>query len=1080
MTEESEELAELKAIVKNEREIDDEEQLTEEELQQALSSPSLHRHLVDEESTECDDYELSEANAAANDEAKCPDSDTGKGAPEELVVGQVTGPPAKPGEYQFQMLEHHIFKGKHGKKLYKCDVCFAVYRHSFSLKRHFIRSHINYGYLCETDVTNCGINLAQSASLQTWKQNNNGQKPTGPDLPDLYCCHSCVLFYDDLSQIKAHVDDCHRNNSSGTIEPIRIPCSDCNMSFIQRHNLMRHIEVVHNGKRLYACKHCSKKFQTITDRKKHEKSQHPSKVEDTADELAIKASTVTTATAQRPATGSHRCLKCSQVFNTYPELRGHVTKKHKEFYNPCGFCTKFCFSKKQLSSHLRQKHEKTAKENGRALRQKAKTEETTPEEQPSTAVAPPMSQQNQLQAYFHCTLCYRRFVTYGSLIRHKQVAHRPQHVRSCSRLTADRLIETEVVEPYNTRHEFEFYRNLAQKVAENLLYFVDGKFVNPSNDYKMVRSPNLKKSPLPCPSLPALNLSKYNFPSDFTPESSPPPTAEQTEKLEFLYDCNLNTVKNPKFKPLIMETTSSEGNSENDSKCQYICTVCRQKISAEVLTEHEANNHPNVYCTYIKVEPQMCHIPSQLLLWHYHSTEGLLHRCKTAPSLTSDQKDSPESTINAKCTKCQQSFASVSLLHNHILECAHNSSRKRSANKSHAETQTPITASVAVNTSDTSHSTLDTSPTPDAQSMDYSSPLSPCKTRSGKRRQISPEEYVKTKRTRNVSKSSSKIQKEINEITKQDNDSNKSDVKTPKPETSKSVSPKNSSPVARVDDSAAKSSPDSLPKRYSCKKCSKKFVYMDSLSKHQMSCNQRVINSKANTKRKLRSSPKGPNKLAKNIEIKAIKKIQKNEEKRRKSLEKADDTLNESTADDSEDKTEEEDCTDDEGTNAPKEATQEVTTKSDPTSTPTTDKTATKTSIESPQEHQCPDCLKIFIYLRNFRKHITNGCPVRKTLAIEGTIALPVTSTPLPTTTIKEEKPDADVECVDGKGCGDDDEVVIQAEHNGDEADNSMDISISSKEESKLDLWRVKQENPQFAFKGSPGGHHSAISICVT
>jgi hypothetical protein len=32
---------------------------------------------------------------------------------------------------------------------------------------------------------------------------------------------------------------------------------------------------------------------------------------------------------------------------------------------------------------------------------------------------------------------------------------------------------------------------------------------------------------------------------------------------------------------------------------------------------------------------------------------------------------------------------------------------------------------------------------------------------------------------------------------------------------------------------------------------------------------------------------------------------------------------------------------------------------------------------------------------------------------------------------------------------------------------------MASKDDSKLDLWRVKQENPMFAFKGSPAQHHS-------
>ena len=1115
MTEENEELAELMAIVSQGENEEDEEQLTEEELHQALNSPSLHRHIIDEESTECDDFEMSSGDINANTNANTEESDH-KFAEE---CGQ-TPVKQKPGEYQFQMLEHHIFKGKHGKKLYKCDVCYAVYRHSFSLKRHFIRSHINYGYLCETDVTNCGINLSASASLQTWKEQQlaSGQLTPSIDMTDLYCCHSCVLFYDNLTQIKGHVDDCHRNNSSGTIEPIRIPCSECNMSFIQRHNLMRHIEVVHNGKRLYVCKSCPKKFQTIADRKKHEKSQHQdlSTAEDTP-----RAVTSTT-TGQKSSSASHKCIKCSELFSSYAELRKHVTRKHKEFYNACGFCNKFFFSKKQLSAHLRQKHEKTAKDNAKALRQKSKQSADATDEQFSERSVPvrgqvrsqQLSQQNQYQAYFHCSLCYRRFLTYGSLIRHKQIAHRPQALRSCSRLTADPLLDNEIIEPFSSGNEFEFYRNLAQKMAENLLYFVDGKSVNPSNDYKVIRNPHHKKIEAVVPDI---DLKKYNFPEGFSCNPTPQPSANQTEKLEFLFDCNLNTVKNPNFKPLIVETPSlplhtTVTNEAKPEKPLFLCTACQQKISAELKAEHEANNHPNVKCSYIEVEPQMRNIPSQLLLWQYHCPEGLLQRCPTAPSLSRAEDDAQQSL---NCTKCELSFPSVSLLHNHILECAHNSSRKRqlsnNSNKSHnnAETQTApntsTTSLTSIASTSFSDSQTEANTSHSSEATDFSSPLSPCKTRSGKRRQISPEDYVKTKRTRNSSKNSSNDSKAslktntqriesvvktevIDNIDKpsdkSDQKSNQSSVKsTANPEVSKNLKTvqKNLNSVSKDDNPNSKSNTDSAPKRYSCKKCSKKFVYMDSLSKHQMSCNKRVLTSKVITKRDLRKSAKIPQKLAKNIELKALKNIKKTKEKLNSSKKSVNTSLtndchtsesmaktvaNQLIDDDSKDKTEEEELEEEKATEEQNSKPAEEVKKSSPVI----------------QEHQCPDCLRVFAYVANYRKHINSVCPVRKQLSVNGSDessdSTPTTTTPQTNEVIviKEEKPDLDEKGIDlvikeeTKEEGDD-EVVFDGETKAELNEEDFTDGVTPKDESKLDLWRVKQENPQFAFKGSPGVH---------
>lgn len=46
-----------------------------------------------------------------------------------------------------------------GTPMFMCDVCDVDYRHSFSLKRHYLRCHINYKYLSNHDVLNCMINL---------------------------------------------------------------------------------------------------------------------------------------------------------------------------------------------------------------------------------------------------------------------------------------------------------------------------------------------------------------------------------------------------------------------------------------------------------------------------------------------------------------------------------------------------------------------------------------------------------------------------------------------------------------------------------------------------------------------------------------------------------------------------------------------------------------------------------------------------------------------------------------------------------------------------------------------------------
>ena len=83
-----------------------------------------------------------------------------------------TSSTAEPDKYQFDLKSHHVVKSRLGRKVFKCDICMAVYRHAFSLKRHYIRNHINYNYVTKGDLQNCQITsealetLAMAMALQ--------------------------------------------------------------------------------------------------------------------------------------------------------------------------------------------------------------------------------------------------------------------------------------------------------------------------------------------------------------------------------------------------------------------------------------------------------------------------------------------------------------------------------------------------------------------------------------------------------------------------------------------------------------------------------------------------------------------------------------------------------------------------------------------------------------------------------------------------------------------------------------------------------------------------------------------------
>lgn len=60
--------------------------------------------------------------------------------------------------FQFELLPVHTgSRNRLGRKMFECDVCAGVYRHSFSLKRHYLRNHINRRYISRVDALNCNL-----------------------------------------------------------------------------------------------------------------------------------------------------------------------------------------------------------------------------------------------------------------------------------------------------------------------------------------------------------------------------------------------------------------------------------------------------------------------------------------------------------------------------------------------------------------------------------------------------------------------------------------------------------------------------------------------------------------------------------------------------------------------------------------------------------------------------------------------------------------------------------------------------------------------------------------------------------
>ncbi|RWS24111.1 hypothetical protein B4U80_13267 [Leptotrombidium deliense] len=476
----------------------------------------------------------------------------------------------------------------------------------------------------------------------------------------------------------------------------------------------------------------------------------------------------------------------------------------------------------------------------------------------------------------------------------------------------------------------EFFRTVAQRVAENLLLHVDGRLEKKSR----TSSPDIDSSDVT--SVSSIDLSIYNFPASFQRN-----IGEISVKEECGSTLNANFDRSQQYR---FKTDSI-----------YMCSVCGDSFhSVHEFDEHELNNHPNVVCSYVEADC-IRDVPPHLLSWSYNSPVGVLRRCVAPPSLanTSDDK------ATFKCTKCNQCFPFVGQLHQHIVDCA------------------SFTSQVSVEEEKSS--------TDNTEECCYN-------TRSSKKRNSKQVKFKAATLT-----------------------SEKCDVAVQVSVNSSLTFVSNCASLCDTSSDNTIGNSDSTPKRYSCTKCAKKFLFLITLKKHQMSCSKvlfrgrkpkafkSIINRFINNKKAS---------LCRNsFKLTHRKRMKRNNKELRNLL--------------------------------------QLTNKSKKTSNV---KPLTST------DNRCPRCSRVFTYLANFKKHVKKNCVTRNI------------------NDSNNQKNSNDINN-DNEKLGDSlpsDDDFTETEQSI-ECDNVEHKSMNglAKDTSKLDLWRIKQEHPLYAFKGSPAQHHS-------
>ncbi|KAG8224487.1 hypothetical protein J437_LFUL003210, partial [Ladona fulva] len=361
--------------------------------------------------------------------------------------GRSETPP--PDKYNFRVEEAHVVRssdigggGPGGNKLYACDICSGVYRRAFSLKRHYLRAHINYCHLSERDLSNCGIVVGDKMAVQT---GGSGRRPyvhttlpknsetTADDnnekannsvggrrtlLRDLFRCHTCGVCFDEKKRLKAHLMEhqCGSNRPSllrqhaathtppavipkATPPPKQHPSSPTPVVFL--------------------CAYCDKRFSSAAVRRRHRKlhesspGPHPCYLCETSDEAR-----------EHPGETSS--------FAQLEDLRAHMASTHKEVYHSCDLCGERLPSILALEEHAEshRSHRKAADgsdeedeeeevELSRGANATSAEGSTTSESAPAASTA----QGEEEEFRYTCGVCQKMFTNYVNMCRHRRLAH---------------------------------------------------------------------------------------------------------------------------------------------------------------------------------------------------------------------------------------------------------------------------------------------------------------------------------------------------------------------------------------------------------------------------------------------------------------------------------------------------------------------------------------------------------------------------------------------------------------------------------------------------------------------------------
>ena len=205
---------------------------------------------------------------------------------------------------------------------YKCTLCKSSYKAEMNLKRHITTVHEGKNQFA---CFNCGDSFVLRKELDAHMEFAHDQ---------MYNCSECEMSYGDKANLLDHIKYVHENREK--IKPHK--CPTCDACFERVKILQEHIDAVHEKKKPHLCSLCGSGFAYTSALKAHIGNVHERKKSDL-------------------------CSLCGKAFFSTSRMKRHFRIVHegikeKREVLSCPHCDAMLKGKKSLKIHIESVHEK--------------------------------------------------------------------------------------------------------------------------------------------------------------------------------------------------------------------------------------------------------------------------------------------------------------------------------------------------------------------------------------------------------------------------------------------------------------------------------------------------------------------------------------------------------------------------------------------------------------------------------------------------------------------------------------------------------------------------------------------------